>query len=177
MLLIKTSIHLVSNKQNMKKKKTIGIVDKNGLTIEKGMSVWCPEPNSTDSYNFPFQGDVTDFRNGNLIVRDGDAEYIEIEPDTSKKDFNKMKKMPVREIALIKGWVVEESEDKFDDPNDLSDEEELYNKFHVDVPNPDIDIQEMINIDSFPTRAEAIKFAQEKFGADKNGCICLISQG
>lgn len=48
--------------------------------------------------------------------------------------------------------------------------------FYVDIPNPDIDKDEMINVSSFESRKEAINFARIHFGADKNGCISLISQ-
>ena len=52
-------------------------------------------------------------------------------------------------------------------------------KFAVDVPSSISDVygnyHEWVNIDSFKTREEAIKFAQEHFGADENGMVCLIS--
>ncbi len=47
-------------------------------------------------------------------------------------------------------------------------------KFYVDIPNAVS--EEWINIDSFPTREQAIKFAQEEFGADEEGKVSLISQ-
>lgn len=46
-------------------------------------------------------------------------------------------------------------------------------KFAVDIPQLDKD--EWLAVNYFETREEAIKFAQETFGADENGNICLIS--
>ncbi len=51
--------------------------------------------------------------------------------------------------------------------------EELH--FYVDVPNT-CGGDEWQNILTCDTREEAIKYAMEKFGADENGCICLVSQ-
>ncbi len=52
-------------------------------------------------------------------------------------------------------------------------------RYAVDVPPSYPDKQgsfeEWINVDYFKTKEEAIKFAQEHFGADENGMICLIS--
>ncbi len=52
-------------------------------------------------------------------------------------------------------------------------EEEFKLRFYVDIPNADS--EEWINIDTFDTREEAIAFAKEKFGADDNGNVSLIS--
>lgn len=46
-------------------------------------------------------------------------------------------------------------------------------KYAVDIPNTDS--EDWICIDYFKTKKEAIKFAQERFGADKNGKVSLIS--
>lgn len=49
-------------------------------------------------------------------------------------------------------------------------------EFAVDLPNPqDID-GEWVNVEYFDTRQEAIDFCKEHFGADDNGCICLVSK-
>lgn len=50
------------------------------------------------------------------------------------------------------------------------------NKFRyaLDIPNPFKD--EWICIEYFETKKEAINFAREKFGADKNGKVNLISK-
>ncbi len=58
------------------------------------------------------------------------------------------------------------------DENDLVDE----NTFFVDVPRSDVENSEWINVESFKTREQAIKFAMEHFGADENGMICIISE-
>ena len=42
-------------------------------------------------------------------------------------------------------------------------------------PDKQGSFEEWINVDYFKTKEEAIKFAQEHFGADENGMICLIS--
>jgi len=66
-------------------------------------------------------------------------------------------------------------------PVDLSGREgydEGYNSFHVDVPSREAqpnDDQEWINVESFATEAEAIKFAQETYGSDERGFVCLVS--
>lgn len=46
-------------------------------------------------------------------------------------------------------------------------------RYAVDIPNADG--EEWICIEYFETKKEAIKFAQEKFYADKKGRVCLIS--
>lgn len=58
-----------------------------------------------------------------------------------------------------------------------NDEGDQINIFYVDVPNPNIDTVEWINIESFGTKEEAIAFAQKHFGADENGCVSLVAQG
>lgn len=55
--------------------------DKNGVLIEKGMDVDVPAPNETDIHNFDFRGYVDGFRNGNVLVLDGDGDYFEIAPE------------------------------------------------------------------------------------------------
>lgn len=49
--------------------------------------------------------------------------------------------------------------------------------YAVDIPqcfNGD-PIDEWYCVDYFKTKEEAIKYAQEHFGADENGCVCLVS--
>ena len=46
-------------------------------------------------------------------------------------------------------------------------------KFAVDIPQADK--EEWLAVEYFYTKEEAIKFAQEKFGADENGMVGLIS--
>jgi len=52
--------------------------------------------------------------------------------------------------------------------------------YFVDVPpsypNKQGSFEEWVNVESFKTHEEALKFAQDNFGADENGMICLISQ-
>jgi len=47
-----------------------------------------------------------------------------------------------------------------------------FNHFYVDIPNRDS--EEWINVETFPTREEAIAFAKEHFGADDNGMIPIV---
>jgi len=51
--------------------------------------------------------------------------------------------------------------------------------FAVDVPpsypNRNNSYEDWVNIQTFQTRKEAIAFAMEHFGADKNGLISIIS--
>lgn len=49
--------------------------------------------------------------------------------------------------------------------------------FAVDIPQTfDGDpIDEWKTVEYFQNRDEAVKFAQEHFGADENGMVCLIS--
>jgi len=53
----------------------------------------------------------------------------------------------------------------------LSEDDEL--RFAVDIPKSDSEEWECV--DYFYTKEEAIQFAKEKFGADENGHINLIS--
>ena len=48
--------------------------------------------------------------------------------------------------------------------------------YYVDIPT---DSQDGVwkNTDTFFSRDEAIAFARAKYGADENGCVCLIAQG
>jgi hypothetical protein len=55
--------------------------DKNGKIIKEGMEVDVPVPNESDMHNFEFRGYVDGFRNGNVLVLDGDMNYFEIEPE------------------------------------------------------------------------------------------------
>ncbi len=54
--------------------------DKNGKHIGLGMDVDVPESNGTDMWNFDFRGVVDSFRDGDVIVLDGDGDYFSIEP-------------------------------------------------------------------------------------------------
>ena len=45
--------------------------------------------------------------------------------------------------------------------------------FAVDIPQ--IDKEEWLSVEYFETKEEAIRFAQERFGADKKGSVSLIS--
>jgi len=46
--------------------------------------------------------------------------------------------------------------------------------YYVDIPN--LDKEEWENVGIFKSRKEALKFARDKFGADKDGKISLISK-
>ncbi len=49
------------------------------------------------------------------------------------------------------------------------------NNFFVDLPNP-YDLEgAWINIDNFPSREEALTFAQDTLGADEEGRIGIIT--
>jgi hypothetical protein len=50
-------------------------------------------------------------------------------------------------------------------------------KYAVDVPNSDVSDPNNVwlAVEYFKTRKEAVKFAQEKYGADKNGKVSLVS--
>ena len=56
-------------------------LDVNGNPINKFDEVIVPEPNESDLHNFEFTGMVDDFRNGNVLVVDGDGDIFEIEPE------------------------------------------------------------------------------------------------
>lgn len=45
---------------------------------------------------------------------------------------------------------------------------------YVDIPQADT--EEWLNIESFTKRKDALKFAQEKFGADENGMVSLLAR-
>lgn len=55
--------------------------DKNGIIIKEGQEVLVPEPNDTDIHNNEFVGYVKCFRNGNVVVVDGEDDAFEIEPE------------------------------------------------------------------------------------------------
>ena len=55
----------------------------------------------------------------------------------------------------------------------IDDEQEITPTFYVDIPNGLSD--EWRSMGSFKTKEEAIAFAREKFGADENGMVSLIS--
>lgn len=52
----------------------------------------------------------------------------------------------------------------------------LDDEFHFAVDIPQADKEEYLAVQYFETREEAIKFAQERFGADEEGKISLVSQ-
>ena len=45
--------------------------------------------------------------------------------------------------------------------------------FYVDIPN--LHSEDWINVASFTTRPKAIAFAKERFGADDEGRVCLVT--
>ncbi len=55
--------------------------DKHGFALEVGDDVEVPEPNDSDIHNSSFVGRVDSFRNGNVVVVDGDGDAFEIEPE------------------------------------------------------------------------------------------------
>lgn len=59
------------------------------------------------------------------------------------------------------------------DPTFVDDEDERTLDFIVDVPDTD---GKWIEVDTFKTKDEAISYAMNKFGADKDGNINLISE-
>jgi hypothetical protein len=48
--------------------------------------------------------------------------------------------------------------------------------YPVDIPNSYDPTGNWINLDSFDTKADAIAYVRETFGADEDGCICLVSE-
>ena len=65
-------------------------------------------------------------------------------------------------------------EGDIEDPTFVDDEDDRTQTFYIDVP-PVNGQPEWHNVESFKTREEAIEFAKEKFGADENGMVCLLS--
>lgn len=57
--------------------------DKNGKTIEVGMTVDVPTPIDNDIHNFEFEGyvEALEYVHGYVIVMDGDGECFAIEPE------------------------------------------------------------------------------------------------
>ena len=49
-------------------------------------------------------------------------------------------------------------------------------KFAVDLPNAEDIDGEWVDVEYFDTYEEAVAFCKEHFGADDNGCICLVSK-
>ena len=54
--------------------------DKNGKTIEVGMTVDVPTPIDNDIHNFEFEGYVEEIKDDYVIVMDGDGDCFAIEP-------------------------------------------------------------------------------------------------
>lgn len=48
--------------------------------------------------------------------------------------------------------------------------------FSIDIPNSDDIVGPFVNICTFQTKKEALKFAKDIFGADEEGKISLISE-
>ena len=77
--------------------------------------------------------------------------------------------------------VIDGEGDCFDiEPERLEIQDDDYGipTFYVDIPkvkgdgNPS---EEWYNVESFSTKEDALKYAQEHFGADEKGMVCLIS--
>lgn len=63
------------------------------------------------------------------------------------------------------------SGDDIEEPSFIDDERSI--TFYVDIPQ--LDSEEWLNVETFKTRHEAIEFAKERFGADENGMVRLVS--
>jgi len=55
--------------------------DKNGRTIEVGMTVEVPEPSGNDIHNFEFRGSVNSFHDEYVTVEDMESNFFDIEPE------------------------------------------------------------------------------------------------
>lgn len=64
-------------------------------------------------------------------------------------------------------------EGDIENPTFVDDEDQRTVTYYVDIPNSNS--EEWISIESFKTREEAIAYAIEKFGADVDGNVSLIS--
>jgi hypothetical protein len=80
--------------------------------------------------------------------------------ENAKRDF------PTKMIAAYLEGDIEEPT--------IVDEEEFPKVFYVDIPQ--LDSEEWVNVETFDSKEEAIAFARDKFGADENGNVSLISQ-
>ena|ERR1035437_5942302 len=69
-------------------------------------------------------------------------------------------------LAYLEGEIV--------DPAFIDDDDDRSITYYVDIPQ--LGSEELLNVNSFKIRQDAIDFAIEKFGADDQGCISLISQ-
>ena len=49
-------------------------------------------------------------------------------------------------------------------------------RYYVDVPPSSFNFDEWHNVEDFDSYEEALKFAQDNFGADEKGMVCLISE-
>jgi hypothetical protein len=86
-----------------------------------------------------------------------------------KKDKEGFLQINTDNEIIIKGTTVGDAKNYFG-INPIFDEKHFY----VDIPQEHTD--EWLNTGTFKTREEAIKYAQEKFGADENGMVSLISR-
>jgi len=82
----------------------------------------------------------------------------------AKEDF------PKHQISAYSG-------DDIEDPQFIDDLDGRTPTYYVDVPPSDLTADEgsWVNVETFKTRPEAIAFAQEKYNADENGMVSLIS--
>jgi hypothetical protein len=81
--------------------------------------------------------------------------------ENAKKDF------PDKTIGAF-------TEDEIEEPTFIDDEDDRTPTYYVDIPQADK--EEWYNVDSFKSKQEALAFAKEKFGADENGMISLLSR-
>lgn len=81
--------------------------------------------------------------------------------------FNAKKDYPNHQIAAYSG-------DDIEEPVYVDDEDDRTITFYVDIPQSHTD--EWKNVADFKSKKAAIAYAMEKFGADENGNVSLISQ-
>ena len=67
-------------------------------------------------------------------------------------------------------------EGEIENPTFVDDIDDRTVTFYVDIPNPNLKSEEWISIKSFKTEIEAIEFAMEKFNANNQGMVSLISK-
>ena len=124
-------------------------------------------------------GDVGDFWNS-LETKKGVVKDINF----SQEDENQKPSLAL--YGVIKGedglWNINTSDatviDIYETVGDMTNyfgvNEFTKPHFYVDIPQEHK--EEWLNTGTFETREQAIKFAQEKFGADEKGMVSLISQ-
>jgi hypothetical protein len=81
------------------------------------------------------------------------------------------------EVVGVSNDQITEADIVFSDNSEKEEDDNTEDSYAVDIPHVNrIESGEWTNLATFKTKEEAIQWAQEHLGADKNGMICVISE-